>query len=156
MNQKLQVEKTENLERIQQLAAGHAHVNQPTSHADRKTFYLAKIDEDVVGCGWIRKLFPGIGAVGGMYVAEQHRGQGFGTELLNNLCNTLSQQGYRIIMLGVHRSNTGAINLYRRNGFRRIFIVPPFPGSARIARGLEHVFRSPLPPEMTYIMARWR
>lgn len=53
-------------------------------------------------------------------VSPAHRGQGVGEALLQHATRTLVDHGVRRLYLAVRTSNTGAIRLYERFGFRGI------------------------------------
>lgn len=65
-----------------------------------------------------RKLSPGEMLMGGIAVDPVARGQGIGTQLLNELCGFATEQGLRRIRLDVIDTNDEARRLYQRNGFR--------------------------------------
>lgn len=145
------LEQTTDLETIEQLVGNHSRVNRPTQHAGKKTFYIAKKEGEVVGCCWTRNILPAIRVVGGAYVAEEYRGQGIGTWLLNERCDRLTEDGCRLVMIGVHASNP-ARRLYQREGFRTIMWMPGIPDGLK--RFLEKTLSLPMPGESTYLMVR--
>jgi len=110
---------------------------------------------DVIGCGWTRVIARKIGVVGGMYIKEAFRGQGLGEDLFDALCERLRRQQCWMVILGVHRDNKPAISLYRKKGF--ITVLPWIPGfdpESRLARGVEKMVSTPLPPRSTKIMVK--
>ena len=54
-----------------------------------------------------------------MSVLKDHRGQGIGTHLLQELIGLLSEQGYKRISLSVQKANY-AVRMYDRAGFRTV------------------------------------
>jgi ribosomal protein S18 acetylase RimI-like enzyme len=54
-----------------------------------------------------------------MSVLKDHRGQGIGTHLLQEMITLLSERGYKKISLSVQKANY-AVRMYERAGFRTI------------------------------------
>ena len=54
-----------------------------------------------------------------LYLLEEYRGQGIGTELLRAMMDALEREGVRQVSLSVQKGNP-AVRLYRRVGFRII------------------------------------
>ena len=52
-----------------------------------------------------------------LYLLEEYRGQGIGTELLRAMMDALEREGVRQVSLSVQKGNP-AVRLYRRVGFR--------------------------------------
>lgn len=52
-----------------------------------------------------------------IYVTRTVRGQGFGRLLLERAESLALEQGCRLLFLYVHRANTGAVAMYRHNGY---------------------------------------
>ena len=83
-------------------------------------------DDDglVVGAAWTR-IMDDYGHVDdetpslAMSVLKDHRGQGIGTHLLQELITLLSEKGYKKISLSVQKANY-AVRMYERVGFRVI------------------------------------
>ena len=61
--------------------------------------------------------------IDGIFVAEDQRGKGIGTELLNRLTELAASRGYREIRLDVVDTNPRARALYERIGFREVNAV---------------------------------
>jgi len=149
------LQETEDLGLIESMAGDHEHVNRPASHPNEKIHFLAMQEGDVIGCGWTRVIARKIGVVGGMYIKEAFRGQGLGEDLFDALCERLRRQQCWMVILGVHRDNKPAISLYRKKGF--ITVLPWIPGfdpESRLARGVEKMVSTPLPPRSTKIMVK--
>ncbi|MBQ6935041.1 MAG: GNAT family N-acetyltransferase [Clostridia bacterium] len=49
---------------------------------------------------------------------EDYQGKGYGTELMNTLILKLKEMGVGGVMLLASESNKGAVNFYKRNGFK--------------------------------------
>ncbi|MDY6771409.1 MAG: GNAT family N-acetyltransferase [Candidatus Nanohaloarchaea archaeon] len=149
------VTETEDLGLVASMAGDNEHVNAPTSHAGSKIHYLARKDGETVGTGWTRTLLRKIGVVGGMYVEEEHRGQGIGGELLEALCERLARDGCRIAVLGVHRENIAGTSFYQDHGFRTLLPwLPSLKPWLPFAGTVEERLSVPLPPKPVKIMYR--
>jgi ribosomal protein S18 acetylase RimI-like enzyme len=91
----------------------------------RSDFVLgAFVDGRLAGVAGFRRFGPGNlkhkGAIWGMYVAPEHRGQGIGAALLRDCLERAGKApGLELIQLAVESGNKSAIGLYRRAGFRR-------------------------------------
>lgn len=76
------------------------------------------------------------GSTGRIYslaVSPSSRGRGVGQRLLRCLIDALGARGVTRIYLEVERSNTSAIRLYEKNGFRTIGSLPDYYGLGRDA-----------------------
>lgn len=71
--------------------------------------------EDCKGYGFVDESTPELG----MAVFEKYRGQGFGTQMMQRLIETLVDRGYRQVSLSVDRRNP-AVRLYERFGFETV------------------------------------
>lgn len=82
------------------------------------SFYLFKIDEDIVGHIVIRKKFPQslrrVVWIYGVYIFQRYRGKGYGKELMRHTIDTCNAN---TIFLKVDKNNTIAIGLYKEIGF---------------------------------------
>lgn len=56
-----------------------------------------------------------------LYVSEKYRGKGYGTKLLHDAMKYLKDIGYEMVALNVLTVNTGAVKLYEREGFEKVF-----------------------------------
>jgi GNAT superfamily N-acetyltransferase len=86
-------------------------------------FLVARIDDDVAGCGAIRQLEPGVGEVKRMFVVSTHRGKGIGRQILAALEACAAASGYAVLRLETGTRQPEAISLYRSSGYQEI---PPF------------------------------
>ncbi len=88
--------------------------------------YCLAADDDglVVAAAWTR-IMDDYGHIDdetpslAMSVLKNHRGQGIGTRLLQELISLLSEKGYKRISLSVQKANY-AVRMYDRAGFRTI------------------------------------
>lgn len=86
---------------------------------------VAEIDGHVVGSGYA-KIKKGLdfvnqdftGYIGFMFVDSNHRGKGIGKEVLEYLVNWLQSKNMEHIVLEVYAENTGAIEMYKKCGFK--------------------------------------
>ncbi|MFH1602766.1 MAG: ribosomal protein S18-alanine N-acetyltransferase [Pseudomonadota bacterium] len=53
-------------------------------------------------------------------IAASHQGQGFGSLLLQRLCELVRAQGARLMVLEVRPSNAAALRLYERHAFQHV------------------------------------
>jgi putative acetyltransferase len=83
------------------------------------SFFAARIDDVVVGCGALKQLTALEVELKSMRVVEQVRGRGLGTTLLRHLLDEASARGYRTIHLetGAEDYFAPARRLYARHGF---------------------------------------
>ncbi len=64
----------------------------------------------------------GIGYISVIGVHEAHRGKGIAKQLLRETFNFCKLQGIKKITLYTHKTNTAALQLYKRTGFTEYFI----------------------------------
>ena len=113
----------------------------PGLHAHPAAFaLLAWRDGAAVGaavCVWGFSTFTGCPSlnVHDLAVRPEHRGQGVGRLLLEEVERRARARGSSKLTLEVHSSNEQAIHLYRRFGFgpwdaRTLFVTKPLTGSA--------------------------
>lgn len=96
---------------------------------------VVALDEDSsrkIGAAWYRLMppeDPGYGFVNAatpeiaLAVVPEYRGRGVGGALLRVLKDVASSQGFAALSLSVQRSNSTAVRLYERHGFRKLFEV---------------------------------
>ena len=71
--------------------------------------------EECSGYGFVDESTPELG----MAVFDPHRGQGFGTQLMHTLIESLSDAGFGQVSLSVDKRNP-ALRLYERFGFEAV------------------------------------
>ncbi len=89
----------------------------------------AEQGEDPCGYAVLRLVEPGptwelgeqIGEIESLAVAEDARGDGAGTALIEAARELLRERGIRYWSVGVVEKNAGATRLYRRHGFRNYY-----------------------------------
>jgi GNAT superfamily N-acetyltransferase len=84
------------------------------------TFLVASIDGQVVGCGALRYLEPGVGEVKRMFVLPEFRGRGIARHILSALESTARERGYSTLRLETGTRQPEAIGLYRSAGYSEI------------------------------------
>lgn len=86
----------------------------------RGVFLVARQGERPVGCGVVKVTSPGVGYVKRMWVDPGHRGQGVGRGLLRALEGAAAELGCTTVQLETNRVLTGAIALYRSEGYLEV------------------------------------
>ncbi len=85
-------------------------------------FFVVRLEGAPAGCGGVQ-LYPDYAELKRMYVRPQFRGLGLGKRMVAYLSEYTAQHGIKILRLETGVSQTEALGLYERFGFRRI---PPF------------------------------
>ena len=85
-------------------------------------FWIAKIDDKIVGTISLLVIGDRKGALRKMFVDKDYRGKEFGVgqKLLNILIDWAKQKGFTEIFLGTTEKFTRAQRFYERNGFKEI------------------------------------
>jgi RimJ/RimL family protein N-acetyltransferase len=79
--------------------------------------YIAVISDDTpIGMGRINEGAPGV-AVLSYSIASEHRRDGFGSELVLELCQEAHRLGYRSIQAVARHRNTASLKCLLSNGF---------------------------------------
>ncbi len=86
-------------------------------------FLVARVDGELVACGGVKRMAPGIGYLKRMWVSGSMRGLGFGRRMLGALEAQSRELGFTTLRLETNRVLTEAIHLYRTAGYAEI---PPF------------------------------
>lgn len=91
------------------------------------TFYVVWLNEQPIGTGFVRwdgprdsdvrAAYPNCPEIYRLGIAEEHRSQGIGTQLISVCERAAAQKGFRQIGLGVALENPRADILYRRLGY---------------------------------------
>lgn len=82
---------------------------------------VLELDESLIGYG-IMMIGPDEAHILTIGISAQLQHQGWGGRLLQYFIDFAKQQQVLSVLLDVRESNTGAINLYRRLGFKQIGI----------------------------------
>lgn len=89
-------------------------LNNPTS-----VFFVALNGGEVAGCVAMNNAL-GEGFISKLMVSEKNRRQGIGRLLLEKLCEYAEQNRMFALTLEVRESNTPAISLYEKAGFKNL------------------------------------
>lgn len=92
------------------------------SSFETDTFFgvLAEDDGEIVGYGSVT-VAADTADVGNIAVSEVYRRGGVGTAVLNELCSLAKSKGVAKLFLEVRVSNSDAMHLYLKNGFRGVY-----------------------------------
>jgi putative acetyltransferase len=117
---------------VQALVAEHLagmHANSPPCHvnalalaglrAPDMTFWVARVDGALAGCGALKALDAARGEVKSMRTRAAYLRRGVGQALLDEIVRTARQRGYAHLLLetGTGAAFEAAHALYLRNGF---------------------------------------
>lgn len=93
---------------------------------DKNKRYFVCLTENVVsGFGGYMKIFDE-GHIMNIAVDEKYRRKGIATEILNIIIKDGIKNGIRAFTLEVRKSNTSAIKLYEKVGFKSVGIRPRY------------------------------
>ncbi len=89
------------------------------SSFDSETFFgvIAEDGGEIAGYGGIT-VAAGSADIDNIAVTEPFRHSGFGTAVLSELCRTAKERGAEKVFLEVRVSNSPALSLYLKNGFK--------------------------------------
>ena len=79
--------------------------------------YLLVAEGDIVGMGGLRKLSDEVGEIKRMYICPQHRGRGYGKQMLNHLLDVGRELGCTTFCLETSKFMTAAHHIYKSAGF---------------------------------------
>ncbi len=79
-----------------------------------------QIDNESVGCGY-GAIERGYAGVYNIIVAENHRGKGYGLDIMDAILGAATNEGTKEVYLSVVVGNTPAENLYQKLGFNEIY-----------------------------------
>jgi GNAT superfamily N-acetyltransferase len=88
--------------------------------APRGAFLVASVDGDLVACGGVKTIAPGVGYLKRMWVADGVRGLGIGRRMLEALEAESRALGHTVLRLETNRALPEALRLYRSAGFREV------------------------------------
>lgn len=80
-------------------------------------FLVLRQDEEVVGCGGLRRLNARDGELVRLWLKKEKRKQGLGLKLVENLMLVAEAIGYAKIFLDTSSQCTDAITLFKKKGF---------------------------------------
>jgi DNA-binding MarR family transcriptional regulator len=113
----------------------------PTDDAELRppsgAFLVGRVDGELVACGALKTLAPGVGYLRRMWIADAMRGVGFGRRMLGALEDEARALGFHTLRLETNRALTEAIGLYRSAGYAEVtpFNAEPY---------ADHWFEKPL------------
>ncbi|MBV8143820.1 MAG: GNAT family N-acetyltransferase [Gammaproteobacteria bacterium] len=84
------------------------------------TLLIVRLSGEVVGCGAIRAVTPGVGEIKRMWISPNARGLGLSRKLLGELERVAERNSIHTLRLDTNRSLTEALHLYRSAGYREI------------------------------------
>lgn len=84
---------------------------------DNVTFFTARIDGELVGCGALRRIDERMSEVKRMYVLPSLQGRGIGRRLLDAIEARALDQGTGTLVLETGVEQPDAVALYEKNGF---------------------------------------
>jgi ribosomal protein S18 acetylase RimI-like enzyme len=87
--------------------------------------YVLEINGVVSGMGALRKLEEGVAEIKRMYILPEHRGHGYGKDMMNKLIDSARQFGYSTLRLDTAEFMTAARHTYESAGFK---VRGPYPG----------------------------
>lgn len=87
---------------------------------DRGLFLVGRSGVEVVGCGALRWLEPGVAEIKRMWVNRDWRGRGVAQRLLTRLETEAARHGRPVVRLDTNAELTAAIAMYRRSGYREV------------------------------------
>ncbi|MFB6089081.1 MAG: GNAT family N-acetyltransferase [Candidatus Aenigmatarchaeota archaeon] len=109
----MKLEKTDDLESIEELCGSNQYISKPTENHDKRDFYLLKKNGKNIGCGYTR-TFPGkIGTMGSIFIDKKYRNQGMGEYLVKKLEEEIEELGSFFIVIGVHRDNENGMEFWK-------------------------------------------
>ncbi|MFN8194526.1 MAG: helix-turn-helix domain-containing GNAT family N-acetyltransferase [Nocardioidaceae bacterium] len=86
-------------------------------------FLLARSDDDVVACGGVQRIGPGVGEIKRMWVHPGWRGAGLGTRTLRRLEEAARELGHDRVRLDTNDALVEAVSMYERSGY---VAIPPY------------------------------
>jgi GNAT superfamily N-acetyltransferase len=89
---------------------------------------LARIEGEPIGLAGVRHLDTDVAEVKSMYLVPEHRGQGLGRTLLNEVERIATERGCTRTRLDTNDYLTDALGLYRAAGYRE---VPDYNGNEK-------------------------
>jgi putative acetyltransferase len=104
---------------------------------------LAFEREDLVACGALREVEPGVGEIKRLYVREDHRGPGFGHRLTGAMVDRARELGYERVRSYTLPTMIAAIQFYKDLGFHPIPAYWPHPVGGALF--FEHTIRKSSP-----------
>ena len=106
------------------------HGLHPGEESDpRLRFFLLQLGDEVIGCGALRELEPGIAELKRMFVRPAYRGHGYSRDLLTQLERAAQAAGVHRLRLETGAPQRAALSLYRASGYVDIAPYGEYAGS---------------------------
>lgn len=93
--------------------------------------------DNLVACGALRELEPGVGEIKRISVRADHRGKGFGPRFVRALIDRARELKYRRLRVDTLSTMSAAIEFYQELGFRPIPAFWPHPAAGALFFELE-------------------
>jgi putative acetyltransferase len=94
------------------------HGLRPGEESDpRLRFFLLELGGEVIGCGALRELEPGVAELKRMFVLPAYRGRGYSRDLLAQLEDVAAAAGLHRLRLETGTVQHAALSLYRTSGY---------------------------------------
>ena len=94
-------------------AITNADATPPAGH-----FVVARLDDAAVGCGALKRLDAATGEVKRVWVADEARGLGVASRIMEKLEGLARDSGFAVLKLDTNRALPEAHALYRKLGYR--------------------------------------
>ena len=106
------------------------HGLHPGEESDpRLRFFLLQLGDEVIGCGALRELEPGVAELKRMFVRPAYRGHGYSRDLLTQLERAARAAGVQRLRLETGAPQRAALSLYRASGYVDIAPYGEYAGS---------------------------
>lgn len=83
----------------------------------REVFFLAKLQEKIVGCGGVKELSKTDGLIKRFYIAKEFRGKGLADLMLEKIKQFAKKKNYKTIVLDIFQDNIRAKKFFQKKGF---------------------------------------
>jgi GNAT superfamily N-acetyltransferase len=87
--------------------------------------YVLEVNDEVGGMALLKTIGKGIGEVKRMFIRPEHRGKGYGHEMMRTLLSVAEEIGYSTLRLETSDFMSAALKVYRSAGFKE---RGPYPG----------------------------
>ncbi len=106
----------------------HSFYNQFNKIDKIKFAVVAYENGKPIGCGAMREFSPNTMEIKRMFTSTESRGKGIATKVLNELEVWATELFYKKCLLETGKKQPEAINLYKKNGYKRIPNYGPYTG----------------------------
>ena len=105
---------------------GETHISFPLYQ--QIEYVVGVIDGEVVACGALQDLEPGVGEVKRMYVKPPYRGRGLSRHILKAVEDLATERGLHTLRLETGRFLPAALGLYTSSGYTEIPLFGQYVG----------------------------